>query len=248
MQKSSIEWIKNPDGSQGFTWSPATGCMGPGGTLDNPRRCPGCYAAVIAARWGKTDIARAFLPEFHPGRLDDPVRRKKPTTIFVCSMADLWGPWVPSGWIKQVLDIVLRCERHTFIFLTKNPERYLEFSPYPNNVYLGATTRDQKEYDRAASAFAGVSARVMFISAEPLLGPIDLDPAGMWQLDWVIIGDLTRNGKPLGRTQDEWATALTAQAGQHKIPTFHKDSLSERGYSSRELPGGHDAREQQPLF
>jgi len=225
-----------------------TGCLGPGGTLDQPKRCPGCYAAKIAARWGKTDIARAFLPEFHPDRLEQPVKRKKPTTIFVCSMADLFGKWVPSKWIRQVLDVVLRTERHTYIFLTKNPERYLEFSPYPNNVWVGATTRDQVEYDRAARSLAGVEAKVRFISAEPLLGPIDLEPVDLWIPAWVIIGDLTRNGKPLGKTEDAWATGLTAQAGRSKIPVFHKDSLSARGYSSHELPGGHDAREQQPLF
>jgi protein gp37 len=247
MQKTAIDWVISQDGSQGMSWNPASGCLGPGGTLDHPRRCPGCYAASIAARWGKTDIARAFLPEFHPDRLEQPVRRKKPTTIFVCSMADLWAPWIPSGWIRQVLDIVLRTERHTYIFLTKNPERYLEFNPYPNNVWLGATTRNQAEYDRAARTIAGADVLVRFISAEPMLGPIDLQPP-RWIPDWVIIGDLTRNGKPLGKTKDAWATALTAQAGQHTIPVFHKDSLTERGYTSHQLPGGHDAREQQPLF
>ncbi|KKN87379.1 hypothetical protein LCGC14_0258340 [marine sediment metagenome] len=248
MQATSIEWCISTDGSKGFTWSPSTGCLGPGGTLEQPRRCPGCYAAVIAARWGKTDVTKGFLPEFHERRLTEPAKRKKPTTIFVCSMADLWGDWVPDEWIRKVLKVALECSRHTFIFLTKNPKRYREFDPYPHNVWLGATTRTRPEYVRAAHALDQVAAAVRFVSVEPMLGPVHLDSSGFWKPDWIIIGDLNRSGRPTGTTQAEWVTALTADARRHKIPVFHKDSLAARGFTSRELPGGHYAREQQQLI
>jgi protein gp37 len=247
MQKSTIDWLISPDGSQGFTWNPVHGCLGPGGTVDKPKRCPGCYAAVIAARWYKTDAARAFLPEFHESRLTEPAKRKKPTTIFVCSMADLWGDWVPDEWIRKVLKVALENERHRFIFLTKNPKRYQEFGPYPHNIWIGATTRTQPEYVRAADALGRVDAPVRFVSVEPMLGPIDIE-LDSWIPDWIIIGDLTRSGRPLLKTQAEWVTALTEDARRHKIPVFHKDSLAARGFTSRELPGGHHAREQQQLI
>lgn len=248
MQKTSIEWVLSADGSQGFTWNPVSGCLGPGGTVDRPRPCHGCYAAVIAARWGKTDIARGFMPEFHERRLTEPYRRRKPTTIFVCSMADLWGEWVPTNWIRSVLKVAVECERHTFIFLTKNPKRYKEFGPYPHNVWVGATTRNQREYDEAWEVLPPIEAGQTFISAEPLLGPIDLGSPMLWKPEWVIIGDLTRNGRPLGKAKTEWVNALTADARRHKIPVFHKDSLTARGFNSRELPGGHNARPQQTLI
>lgn len=244
MQKTKIEWCVSPDGSPGYTWNPASGCLGPGGTLEDPRRCFGCYAAKIAARFGKTDVARAFLPEFHPERIEQPFKRKTPTTIFVCSMADLWGDWVPDSWIRQVLDQVIRCPWHRFIFLTKNPKRYSQFSPYSFNAWLGVTTRNQWEYDQAAELMPAVEAGLKLISVEPMLGPIDLRPDDAWKPDWILIGDLTKNGRPMGKTKDEWATELTAQAGHNRIPVFHKDSLLERGYKSRELPGGQNAGQQ----
>jgi protein gp37 len=249
MQKTSIEWCVSEDESQGFTWNPVTGCLGPGGSVDEPKRCQGCYAASIQARWGKTDITRGFMPEFHPGRLTEPHRRRKPTAIFTCSMADLWGEWVPAKWIRPVLKVAIECARHTFIFLTKNPKRYQEFGPYPNNVWIGATARTKPEYVVAADALSKVTAGVRFISAEPLLGRYyDLEratPPGSsspsWTPDWVIIGDLTRSGRPLGKIKNEWVASLTADAWRHKIPVFHKDSLAARGFTSRELPGGRHA-------
>ncbi|MCP4573309.1 MAG: DUF5131 family protein [bacterium] len=249
MQSTTIEWCVSKDGSPGFTWNPSTGCLGPGGTVDSPKRCQGCYAASIQARWGKTDLARGFMPEFHEGRLTEPARRRKPTAIFTCSMADLWGDWVPAKWIRAVLKVALECERHTFIFLTKNPKRYIGFGPFPHNVWIGATTRTQQEYSRAADALAEVEAAVRFVSVEPMLGRLyDLHratPPGSgrpgWKPDWVIIGDLTRSGRPLGKAKDEWVSALTADARRHKIPVFHKDSLEARGFTSRELPGGRHA-------
>lgn len=241
MQKTSIEWCLSEDGSPGFTWNPCSGCLGPGGTVDNPKRCHGCYAATIAARWGKTDIARAFMPEFHEKRLVEPYKRKKPTTIFVCSMADLWGEWVPAKWIRAVLNVAIECERHTFIFLTKNPARYQEFGPFPNNVWIGATTRNQREYDHAWEVLPPIEAGTTFVSVEPMLGPVDLGGPVPWKPDWIIIGDLTRSGRPLERTEAGWVTSLTADAQRFNIPVFHKDSLTARGFASRELPGGRHA-------
>ncbi|MCG8515762.1 MAG: phage Gp37/Gp68 family protein, partial [Halanaerobiales bacterium] len=68
-----------------------------------------------------------FRPTFHRYRLDEPQRVKKPSKIFVCSMADLFGDWVPESWINDVLNACHEACHHTYMFLTKNPKRYREF-------------------------------------------------------------------------------------------------------------------------
>ena len=67
-----------------------------------------------------------FTPTFHRYRLGDPARKQRPRNIFVCSMADLFGAWVPTKWIVEVLDACLAAPQHNYLFLTKNPRRYTE--------------------------------------------------------------------------------------------------------------------------
>ena len=95
MQKTKIEWCD-------MTWNPVTGCK---------LGCPYCYAAKLARRFGKS-----FEPEFHSERLAQPAQIKKPQNIFVCSMADLFGEWVPDEWIKAVFDACAAAPQHRYLF------------------------------------------------------------------------------------------------------------------------------------
>jgi len=95
--EGKIEWCD-------LTWSPMSGCK---------RGCSYCYASKIYRRFG-----RSFDPQFHPERLRQPMKIKKPSKIFVCSAADLFGDWVPSQWITDVFEVMAYCKWHTFIVLT----------------------------------------------------------------------------------------------------------------------------------
>lgn len=187
---SKIEWTD-------VTWSPVTGCLGPGGTHQNPKRCSYCFAERMARRlkaMGQAKYAQEFAPAIHQRVLDEMARKlprmRKARRIFVCDMADLFGSWVPRSWIAAVLDVIKGPggDRQTWQLLTKNPERLAEFGPYPPNIWVGASATDQASWDRAASELQQVAASVRFISAEPLLGYIE---PGEWLPDWLIIGAQT---------------------------------------------------------
>ena len=207
INKTSIEWVVNPDGTQGYTWNPVTGCL---------NSCPYCYARKIANRFQGD-----FKPKFHPERLNEPLKIKKPSTIFVGSMADMFGNWVEHIWIEQILDITRKCQQHRFLFLTKNPNRYESFL-IPPNSWVGYTATSTRE---CCFDFRGKGN--FYLSAEPLLGKVYIKD----NLRWVIIGALNSNGKPVlpdkGGTRKEWVISLLCEADKYKIPVFIKDSLCE---------------------
>jgi len=202
MNKTKIEWTDR-------TWNPVTGCR---------HGCGYCYARSMARRFGRDEKTRRFEPQFKPERLSQPLRVRKPEKIFVCSVSDLMGRWVPAAWIKSVLHVVEMCPRHTFQCLTKNPERYNEFD-WPENAWLGATTVDQSALDCAADAMDDLQA-VTFISAEPLLGPVRLNG---WRPNWVIVGAQTGPGR--NQPDRRWVRDLTADARKANAAVFYKPNL-----------------------
>ena len=116
---TNIEWVQNPDGSKGHVWNPVTGCT------KVSAGCANCYAEAVMDRFGK---GRKFTDvRCHPERLDAPLRRKKPTRIFVNSMSDLWHPDVPDEFIDRVFAVMALAPQHTFMVLTKRPERMREY-------------------------------------------------------------------------------------------------------------------------
>ena len=149
MNKTKIDWAT-------MSWNPVTGCR---------HGCPYCYARRTARRFDASLEDRAalpgglhvledkikatpypygFEPTLHRYRLNQPERQGEPQTVFVCSMADLFGRWVPTGWIRDVLDACQRAPQHRYLFLTKNPARYLELDqlallPHENNYWYGST-------------------------------------------------------------------------------------------------------------
>lgn len=200
MNITKIDWCDR-------SYNPVTGCE---------HNCSYCYARAIHTRFKRT-----WKPTFHPERLDQPLKTKRPQRIFVCSMADLFGRWVPQQWIDKVLDVVRRAPQHHFLFLTKNPERLATIT-WGANCWVGATAVDQEAYDRAALAMQLVDAPVRFISAEPMLKPVIMD-GHKWKPDWLIIGSL---GTKKGATRQVWAERLTMASARHGIPCFHKSNLN----------------------
>ena len=240
--KTSIEWTDR-------TWNPVTGCWGPDGTRDKPNWCEYCYAinrtALRTERFrdkalkeGRaqvlhhSDRCRYFAPTFYPYRLEQPLKIKKPQKIFVVSMGDLFGDWVPKKWIYSVIEIAEKCPQHIFQFLTKNPKRYLEFN-YPKNCWLGATATNLVEWKIAVKVFWDLglrkaeNRRLHFISCEPLLGKIlELGyPTRYEAIDWLIIGGLSGSEKKREAVRKDEAEVLIKWAQNLEIPVFVKDNL-----------------------
>jgi len=179
MNKTDIEWCD-------YTFNPVTGCL---------HGCPYCYARKMAnrlkGRYGYP-ADEPFKPTFHELKLFDTFP-KHPSKIFVCSMGDLFGEWVPREWIVRVLDVVRINRKHTFIFLTKNPARYLDFE-FPKNAWIGYSTTGQlyhKWHDKHQD-------NVKFVSLEPMAEAISASPEGYTQridFQWLIIGSESGNRK-----------------------------------------------------
>ena len=171
----NIDWAK-------WSWNPVTGCK---------HNCSYCYARDIANRF-LDQFPKGFEPQFRPERLEAlystiiPERRKNEKgidNVFVCSMADLFGDWVSEKWINQILEVCGKSRRWNYIFLTKNPKRYLEFE-FPPNAWLGATGDVNKRAAEAQDILSQITSHVTFLSCEPLLEKVELKKGAV---DWVII-------------------------------------------------------------
>jgi protein gp37 len=231
MNRTAIEWTD-------YTWNPVTGCWGPGGTAEKPNRCPYCYAQKVTNRFpGNFNRWHddPFVPKFAMGeqllmgKFDDPAKVKKPSKIFVCSMADLFGAWVPSQWIGAVLETIRACPWHTFQLLTKNPERLANYNPFPGNVWVGTTVTNQADADERLPWLVKVEAPIIFISHEPLLGSInfasdEMVAADFTQVDWGIIGAMTGPGAV--KVDRIWVRQLMRQYHMAGVPVFLKNNLN----------------------
>jgi protein gp37 len=162
----------------------------------------------------------------HHERLEEPYRIKKPSKIFVCSMGDLFGEWVPKDWIEEIIKVAEDNPQHVFQFLTKNPKRYWGFK-FPKNCWLGTTITKQEELSRIyhLPRWRRIKKKpITFISFEPLQSEIDLSGTE-WALnyiDWIIIGAQTNPYKPPKR---EWVQSLIEQARDAGASVFLKDNL-----------------------
>ena len=173
-------------------------------------------------------------PLYHPARLVQPAKLKKPSLIFAGSSGDMWGEWVPAIWIEKVLYVCSNLTpQHTYQFLTKNPKRYGQFI-LPNNCWYGTTCDGtNKTADNLFWLKESVSVKsIRFISFEPLLEikGIDLRLDG---IDWVIIGaDSTRGAK---KPPKEWADIIIEAARDKSIPVFIKNNYGYRD-KIKEMP------------
>lgn len=181
--KSKIIWTD-------ATWNPITGCN------RISAGCKNCYALRMARRQAHMNIKsgkdngygfdpdHAFDVRFHPERLDQPLRWKKPRRIFVCSMGDLFHKEVEAIWQWLILVKAIKCPQHTFQVLTKRPERMYGFFtgntmsiPFRGleNIWLGVTAENQDQADKRIPLLLETPAAKRFLSIEPMLGPVDIN-------------------------------------------------------------------------
>lgn len=174
----------------------------------------------------------SFRPTLHRYRLYEPVYWKKPRNIFVCSMADLFGEWVPNAWIWEVFETCEAAPQHRFLFLTKNPSRYkglkdlLPLHRHPPAVaemWFGHSYTGKGDYK--PTCIHPVHSR--FISIEPLLH--DLSEQDMMVVaaanDWIIIGAETGHRKGKVMPKKSWVEGIVYYAKKNNVPVFMKESL-----------------------
>ncbi len=222
MTPTKIEWAD-------YTWNIVTGCE---------NGCDYCYARRLAegrlkGRFGYPKV-NPFKPTFHHDRLNAPSKVKKPSRIFVCSMGELFGNWVPDSWFISIRKVVWDNPQHTFIFLTKCPDG-MDGWVFPKNAWCGISANYFGALISRCGKLKGVHAKVRFASIEPLHGWIPILPE--W-LEWVIIGAETGHRKGRIEPESEWIEHLTQEADNHNIPIFHKDNLAPyyEGELRREFP------------
>jgi protein gp37 len=207
---STIEWTES-------TWNPLTGCdkISPG--------CKHCYAERMSHRlqaMGQPNYANGFRLTLHEQALELPLRWKKPQTIFVNSMSDLFHKAVPVAFVQRAFDVMRRADWHQYQILTKRSDRLLELSPmlpWMPHMWMGVSVEDQR-YTFRIDHLRKTAAKVKFLSLEPLLGPLhDLRLEG---IDWVIAGG--ESGPGARRMDPEWVTGIRDQCVKSKVPFFFK--------------------------
>lgn len=243
-EKTGIEWTD-------ATWNPIRGCS------RVSEGCRNCYAESVANRFkGQGQPYEGLIARTGQWNgnitvvdhlLDQPLRWRKPRRIFVNSMSDLFHETVPDDVIHAVFSVMAQATQHTFQILTKRPERmrdvltlwdrigitgnYFHGHPLPN-VWLGVSVEDQATADERIPLLLQTPAAVRWISAEPLIGPIDF--SGMWvphqnpamhenmleALDWVVVGG--ESGKGARPMQLDWARTLRDQCQSAGVPFFFK--------------------------
>lgn len=225
---TKIEWVDE-------SWNPITGCtkISPG--------CTNCYAEKMAKRlagrfgYPKDD---PFKVTFHPDKLEQPLKWKKPRRIFVCSMSDFFG--AKLEWMCDIFRVIRKCPQHTFMILTKRIKSLAMFNHVCGwqtdleNIWLGVSVENQKTADERIPILLQIPAAVRFVSVEPMLGlvdirkylisgadglPSELNKYHDW-LDWIICG--CESGQHRRYTHISWIRNLRNQCIDASVPFFLK--------------------------
>jgi protein gp37 len=180
-----------------------------------------------------------FEPTLHRYRLKEPRQCKEPQRIFVVSMGDLFGGWVPDKWIEEVFRACEAAPWHTYLFLTKNGVRYEQLGLLPDNknFWYGTTRTGTNRKLECGSADHGNA----FLSIEPILAPLDegtLNAIEYWS--WVILGAETGNRKGKVIPERAWVEDIVRNCDAAGVPVYMKESLEPiMGYHMRrEFPEG----------
>jgi protein gp37 len=219
----SIEWAL-------WTWNPVTGCK---------IGCPYCYARNLTKRF-PDNFPYGFEPHFWEERLDAPKNSPVPKSeaigdrnVFVCSMADLFGEWVPQEWIDKILEKVRENPQWNFLFLTKNSKRLIEQN-WPENCWAGTTVDTQKRFENAIINLEELEKSenrppVIFISFEPLLEEIFLDKHNLSCVEWIIIGGQSSAGdSPEFQPEWKWVEKILIKARENNCDVYFKPNLKSR--------------------
>lgn len=240
MEKTKIEWCDS-------SWNPITGCNHDceycyarkianryKGCLDFPDGvAPGPLVMLENRMQAKTksgDIRNAsypfgFTPTFHYYRLNDPTTKGFGKNIFVCSMADMFGDWVPEIWIEKIFEACAKAPNHRYLFLTKNPKRYIELAekgklPADDIFWYGttATTPDMPVF------FS--DEHKTFVSIEPILAPFNENGLDMVaKVDWAIFGAESGNRKDKVVPERSWIEYAVNLFHDNGKAVFMKDSM-----------------------
>jgi len=169
---------------------------------------------------GQPNYANGFQLTLHEGALELPLKWKKPQTIFVNSMSDLFHKDVPLEFIAKVFDVMCRADWHRYQILTKSSDRLLELSarlPWKPHIWMGVSVESLR-YMFRIDHLRKAGAAVKFLSLEPLLGPL---PGLILEgIDWVIVGGESGPGcRPMA---PEWVTSIRDQCQRANVPFFFK--------------------------
>ncbi|MHB0884511.1 MAG: DUF5131 family protein [Bacillota bacterium] len=224
--KSSIEWTQG-------TWNPLTGCS------KVSAGCKHCYAERLATRlqsMGNPHYSNGFELTLHEDSLDLPLKWRRPQTIFVNSMSDLFHEDVPLSFILRVFEVMQKASWHRFQVLTKRSQRLASLNNYltwPPNVWMGVSVEDEPVKSRIDDLRKS-GARVKFLSVEPLLGP--LGTMDLRNIDWVIVGG---ESGPGARAMDpSWVSDVRDQCQAADVAFFFKQwGGVNKKRSGRELDG-----------
>lgn len=217
-----------------WTWNPVTGCR---------HGCRFCYAREIAvSEKMRGSYPLGFEPLFHSERLDAPVNTAVPASareraqdgrVFVCSMADLFGEWVPQKWIDAVFESCLRAPEWEYLFLTKFPARYRR-TELPPAAWFGASVVDQSWVKKVERVMPELDVAVRWLSVEPLLGPVKFGDLS-W-CDLLVVGAQSGTRQPDGvgvvepfAPRFEWVADLVGQARGAGVPVYLKANLMPPG-------------------
>jgi protein gp37 len=238
--RSSIEWTE-------ATWNPTTGC-------DRiSEGCDHCYALTLAKRLKAMGAAKyqndgdprtsgpGFGVTVHPAALRIPASWRQPRLVFVNSMSDLFHARVPLSFVRDVFDVIADTPQHTYQLLTKRSSRLRRLADqltWPANLWMGVSVEDASQLPRVDD-LRTVNAAVRFISAEPLLGPLDdLDLAG---IHWVITGG---ESGPHARACDPvWVRTIRDRCLESGVLFFHKQWGGIRPKSGGRLLDGQEWNE-----
>ena len=200
MSTTKIEWTD-------ASWNPITGCT------KISSGCQHCYAEVMARRlcaMGVEKYRNGFHVTLHEDSLEEPLTWKKPKTIFVCSMSDLFHKDVPNEFIDKVMSIICRTPQHRYQILTKRADRmadYFSTHSVPQNAWLGVTVDVQSSKPRIDALRNIDGAPIRFLSCEPLLE--DLGVLDLNGIDWIIVGG--ESGKMARPMKEEWVINIKNQ-------------------------------------
>ena len=240
MNKSAIDWCD-------FSWNPVTGCNFGCEYCYAQRqatRFAGNIRMNMTSEQLKTDAAglyvleqpfknytgavlpfpAGFAPTFHKYRLGDPAKKKKPANIFVCSMADLFGDWIPDEWIEAVFEACKAAPQHNYLFLTKSPGRYQILAaagklPELPNFWYGSSITGPDNW------FWWSEYHHTFVSYEPMLKPLGIaDEDAARKVDWIIAGAETGHRAGKITPEEGWLEELAAAARRAGVPLWIKDS------------------------
>ena len=207
---SKIEWTD-------ATWNPVTGCnkVSPG--------CKLCYAERMSKRLKATGMVKyrnGFEVTWHPEALEIPLRWRKPRTIFVNSMSDLFHYRVPDQFVRDVFAVMEQANWHRYQVLTKRPERVVKLDsdlPWTTQIWLGVSVESDR-YLHRIDLLRECGAATKFLSLEPLLGP--LPDLNLESIDWVIVGG--ESGPRARPMEADWARDIQRQCEDAGVPFYFK--------------------------